>query len=203
MATISSMTGIARGDVPRSVRHLETLGLLKTTSGGGSTVNVYTVVFDNDSVSAPVRTGVSSGADTVSAVELTGCPQIHTLGVRTGADLTDKEHTKEHKFARHASRERVDDAGDASGFKTFWRVYPSRRPHSNPKEPARLAFEAAVRRGIDAAVIIGGADNYAAYVRQHVSNPQHVAQAVTWLRQKRWNDHQQPPEPPAMRVGMY
>src|SRR5215471_7046016 len=109
MATIAALTGIARGDVPRSIRHLEALGLLMTRHGGGSAVNVYTVVLNGDAVSAPERTGVSNVADTVSAMTPTGCPQIRTPGVSTSADQTDQQQTKEQKHARRASREPVAD----------------------------------------------------------------------------------------------
>ena len=103
-----------------------------------------------------------------------------------------------HRPVRRA--EAKDGANDA--FETFWQIYPSRHPHPNPRKPARLKFEAAVKRGADAADIIRGARNYAAYVAASISNPRHIAQAQTWLSQERWNDHQQPPEPPRLRVGM-
>ena len=48
-------------------------------------------------------------------------------------------------------------------FEKFWRVYPERKPHSNPKKPAGQKFEIAVGRGVPAADIIRGAQNYAAY----------------------------------------
>jgi hypothetical protein len=92
--------------------------------------------------------------------------------------------------------------GANSDFERFWQIYPSRHPHPNPSKPARLKFEAAVRRGTDAADIVRGAQNYAAYVSASISDPRHIAQAQTWLNQERWNDHQEPPGPPRLRVGM-
>ena len=76
-------------------------------------------------------------------------------------------------------------------FKVFWRTYPSRRPHSNPKKPARAKFETAVKRGVAAADIIRGAENYAAYVEREHTNPKYVAQAQTWLNQERWAQYQE------------
>ena len=35
-------------------------------------------------------------------------------------------------------------------FEVFWRAYPSGRPHSNPKKPARAKFEVALKRGVAA-----------------------------------------------------
>jgi hypothetical protein len=43
------------------------------------------------------------------------------------------------------------------------------------------------------------------YVDQHVTDRKHVAMAVTWLSQERWNDHQQPPaeKPRQRRIGSW
>ena len=74
-------------------------------------------------------------------------------------------------------------------------VYPSRHPHSNPKKPARQKFDAAVKRGVPAADIFRGAFNYAKYVEQEKKDPEHVAQAITFLSQERWAEYQEPPKP--------
>lgn len=76
-------------------------------------------------------------------------------------------------------------------FAKFWRTYPSRRPHSNPKKPARAKFEAAVKRGVAAGDIIWAAQNYAAYVEREGTDPKYVAQAQTWLNQERWAQYQE------------
>ncbi len=73
----------------------------------------------------------------------------------------------------------------------FWRAYPSRGRHSNPKKTARAKFEAALKRGVAAAVIIRGAENYAAIVESEGTNPKYVAQATTWLNQDRWQQYQE------------
>ena len=89
---------------------------------------------------------------------------------------------------------KVDNTVDSTAdepFKVFWRTYPSRRPHSNPKKPARAKFETAVKRGVAAADIIRGAENYAAYVEREHTNPKYVAQAQTWLNQERWAQYQE------------
>ena len=78
-------------------------------------------------------------------------------------------------------------------FETFWRIYPSRRPHSNPKAPARKKYEAAINQGVSPADILRGAENFAAYVEREQVEPKFVAQAVTWLNQERWADYQDPP----------
>ncbi len=84
-------------------------------------------------------------------------------------------------------------------FEIFWRTYPSRGPHSNPKKPAREKFARAVKRGIDPAAIIRGAEVYAETIRHQGTAPQFVAQAQTWLNQERWAECQRAPEPPKTR----
>ena len=79
----------------------------------------------------------------------------------------------------------------ARQFEEFWRTYPSRRPHSNPKKTARTKFETAVKRGVAAADIIHAAENYAAYVEREGTDPKFVAQAQTWLNQERWAQYQE------------
>ncbi len=76
-------------------------------------------------------------------------------------------------------------------FEIFWRTYPSRRPHSNPKKPARAKFETAVKHGVAAADIIRAAENYAAYVEREGTDPKFVPQAQTWLNQERWTQYQE------------
>jgi hypothetical protein len=59
-----------------------------------------------------------------------------------------------------------------------------------------------VKRGVDPADIIRGAENYAAYVRQHLRDSQFVKTAAGWLKDERWTEYQQAPEPPRLRAGM-
>ena len=70
-------------------------------------------------------------------------------------------------------------------FEKFWRAYPQ-RIGSNPKEPARKSFTAAVKRGVDPEEIISGALSYAAYRAD--DDPKFTKQAVTWLNQMGWAD---------------
>jgi hypothetical protein len=73
-------------------------------------------------------------------------------------------------------------------FEDFWQAYP-KRDGSNPKEPARKRFVAAVKSGVEADAIIDGAKAYSAAEakRGNVGSP-YIAQAVTWLTQRRWQD---------------
>ena len=76
----------------------------------------------------------------------------------------------------------------ATQFEAFWRVYPSRRPHTNPKKTAREKFTAAIKRGIDPQAIIEGAKRYGEYTQREGTNPQFIKQAKTWLNQECWTE---------------
>ena len=99
---------------------------------------------------------------------------------------TPKKERKEVKEENHT----VDSLADQQ-FEVFWRAYPSRERHSNPKKPARAKFEAALKRGLVAANIIQGAKNYAAYIEREGTDAKYVAQAQTWLNQERWTQYQE------------
>ncbi len=101
---------------------------------------------------------------------------------------TPKKERKEGKEENHTVASLA-----AEQFEVFWRTYPSRGDHPNPKKAALAKFEAALKRGVAAADIIRGAANYAAYVARDGTDPRFVAQAQTWLspRQERWMQYQE------------
>jgi hypothetical protein len=72
----------------------------------------------------------------------------------------------------------------------FWKRYPSRGPHGNPKKPAHDKFVQAMKRGADPDAIMRGVENYAKAVAAAGVDFRHVAQAATWINQERWNDYQ-------------
>jgi hypothetical protein len=197
MTTIAAMTGVRREDVPRSIIRLEQQGLLRRKRqvvGSGWGWTCYEVVFDDG-------VGVRDIADTsdsrVSANLREGCPQKGTRGVRKSAALTiEGTDSRTDSVLRTASV-------NGHGFDEFWRVYPPRHPHSNPKKLARLKFEALIERGEDPAKIVSGAQHYRETIERERIDPRYVAQAITWLNQERFADDQPPPEPPPrLRVGM-
>jgi hypothetical protein len=75
-------------------------------------------------------------------------------------------------------------------FERFWLAYPKRKG-ANPKHPARLKFEGACRAGVSPGTLIAGAK---AYADHELSGTEFIAQAVTWLHQRRWEDYG--PAPP-------
>ena len=95
---------------------------------------------------------------------------------------------------KNAPRERKKDSCAIDDqFETFWRAYPSRRPHTNPKKTARQKFEAAVKRGVLPATIIQAVGHYATYVERERVEARFVKQATTWLNQECWSEYQEAP----------
>lgn len=79
------------------------------------------------------------------------------------------------------------DASVCEGeFEAFWKAYPSLV--GNPRQPALLEFQRALKSGVPAETIIAAAARYAEASRK--PDAAKVAHARTWLHQKRWNDWQ-------------
>lgn len=78
----------------------------------------------------------------------------------------------------------------ADDFDQFWAAYPSRGGAANPKQPARDKFTRAVKSGCEPSVIISAAKRYAEIERNAGRfGTEKIAQAVTWLNQRRWADY--------------
>lgn len=73
-----------------------------------------------------------------------------------------------------------------AAFEEFWKAYPSRGTHANPKKPAKAKWDLAMRKGADPQALILAASRLADSRRGQ--DPQHTPQAVTWLNQERWAD---------------
>lgn len=120
-------------------------------------------------------------------------------GERGGWDRTTYELIFEDQ---QLSRSGAPSATASDDFEIFWRAYPSRSPHENPKKPAALKFASLVKAGADPAKIIAGARRYAAYVTLEVRDRRFVKTAITWLNQEQWQEQYGPAEPAPLRAGM-
>lgn len=100
-----------------------------------------------------------------------------------------------------SQKEKKKSIGLSPEFERFWKVYPGRKG-ANPRAAASLKFVTAVRNGTDPETIISAAERYALAENElgHWGTP-FIAQAVTWLGQRRWEDYppQQQPPPTAAR----
>lgn len=101
--------------------------------------------------------------------------------------ITDTESKKDIRSVAVATRPAIDE-----DFEKFWKGYP-KRDGSNPKHPARKAYLAALKAGTEAAAILAGAVEYGRREARCVGTP-YIARAVTWLRERRWEDYTATPD---------
>lgn len=89
-------------------------------------------------------------------------------------------------------------------FEEFWKAYPHRGKASDPKAPALEKFARAVKGGVDPEAIIAAAGRYAA-IEQAAgrAGTEKVAQAVTWLNQRRWGDYPAEAPPSESPSGVF
>lgn len=82
-------------------------------------------------------------------------------------------------------------------FSAFWQWYPKRhRASANPKKPAFMAYQRALKRTVPD-TLLSGAKMYAAECRADSTVGTHlVAQAATWLNQDRWEAYDTTPSGP-------
>jgi hypothetical protein len=79
------------------------------------------------------------------------------------------------------------DANCEAEFETFWKIYPKRKG-SNPKAPAEKAFHAVVRSGIHPSALVGAVKNFAA-AEAGKADTEFIPMALTWLKQRRFEEH--------------
>ncbi len=189
MSTLARMLNCTRQAVQQHIRQLAKLGYIEVQpqlrENRGNTANRYRLLFDR--------------ALFVVGSELRGVQGELAGGVQ--GELAGPASPELATILKNAPREEVIDDLFAKHFEEFWRKYPSRSPHSNPKKPAKQKFKTAVKRGVAVEVIIRGAENYAAYVARETDDARYIAQAVTWLNQERWTEYQKPLEEPAREVA--
>jgi Helix-turn-helix domain len=159
LARIALLTGIARRNVPRSIARLEDARLLRHRQRKGET-----------------------GGWGHSVYEIV----LEDLDVAPSEDWDIPPNGGLRRLAKAAPS--VNGHISAEHFELFWEAYPSRGPHPNPKKPAASKFAAALKNGVDPAIIIAGTRRYADYVAREERDPRYVKQAMTWLSQELWNE---------------
>jgi Helix-turn-helix domain len=179
LTTLANRLSVSRRHVTACIRELEELGYVETRprfdKAGKQQTSVYRILHDVDLPADLFEVGVKS--------EFTPRDE---RGVQGGDEPG--VHPERTILTTH-----MNNTDSGPSFEVFWRVYPKRTPHSNPKQPAKKKFDSAVKRGVPAGTIVRGAQNYALYVEREGVNPKYVAQAQTWLNQERWEDHQEAP----------
>jgi hypothetical protein len=201
--TLAEEAGLTERGVNKAIAELRKSEWWAVTRGGGrGRRNCYLPQFQTLNRSSCIGVGKDEPLFTVSGAETLNSKVINPEPPFT---RTSKNHEEEYMHARRRSRGRVGAAFDKEGadaFESFWRAYPSRHPHSNPKKPAREKFLAALKRGADPEAIVRGAENYRASIERDGTDQRFVAQAKTWLNEERWDEYQNAPELPRLRAGM-
>jgi hypothetical protein len=195
-SSIAKDAGTTQRNAIKAVRHLTKLGYLEVKFGAGTTgkygsTNSYLPKFDFENTKTPHVT-----QDTPCRIEhgvegLSHAPSDVAQGQNGLSQATPKPVREP---VRLSSPQRAEEEEIARQFEAFWQAYPSRRPHPNPRKPALLKFAAAIKCGVDPAVIIAGAGRYSAYVKRQIKETNFIRQAVTWLRNDGWTDSYEPEE---------
>jgi ABC-type oligopeptide transport system ATPase subunit len=172
---------VSKSTVLRCLTSLEETGYIvvenRVRENGSKTSNWYRLNFDR--VSQDVSGGVNLTPATPSVTADT-TPSV--TGDTTPSVTVDTTRT----VIKNRKKEPLDISSDAE-FDEFWAAYPKRAPHSNPKHPAKLKYvNARQRLLVPHEVIVNAAKAYAASVAG--KNPEHIAQAQTWLNQRRWEE---------------
>ena len=189
MNTLARMLNCTRQAVQQHIRELTKLGYIEVQpqlrENRANTANRYRLLFDR--------------ALFIVGSELRGVQEELAGGVQ--GELAGPASPELATILKNAPREEVIDDLFAKHFEEFWRKYPSRSPHSNPKKPAKQKFETAVKRGVPVEAIIRGAENFAVYVAREGTDPRFIPQAVTWVNQERWDQYQKPLEEPVRELA--
>lgn len=182
-------TNVSESTIHRTLKSLAAKGLIVTQErrgeNGRSRSNRYILNMD-------IHVSVYNNRE---GVRLTPCISTGVTGDRgEGVTADTREGVTADTPIRTIIKNRqtepsttlVDDAL-AADFEKFWAAYPKRAPHSNPKHPAKLKYVNARRKqNVSHETLMTAVNDYAASVSG--KDPQHVAQAVTWLNQRRWED---------------
>lgn len=180
-STLAERTGLSITTVGRALKTLEELRMIRRTArfgeDGGRLADMIEICNSDD---APA----SENTPTPPAQQQSKITSQSNLPSSDGAKRLSAVDV-EFKFIRFWRGDGIDERTG----------YP-RREGSNPKDPARKKFAAAVASGVDPDVIIAAADRLNDYHRRRNSfGTKYVPQAVTWLTQKRWETDDGEPTP--------
>lgn len=198
LATLAKRIGVSRQAISRQIIELERLGYIETQhqthASGGTATNAYRIMHDADLDADDDRN--SGDENSAEGGQPDVAPGQHDVAGVSTSEVDPPSTSEVDPIILNKPKEQsyVSSVVDHQ-FEQFWRSYPTRKPHQNPKKPARQKFDAALKRGVRFADIQRGVENFARYVEQEHTDPKFVPQAKTWLGQERWQGCQEAPEP--------
>ena len=182
IADIAALVGRPLGEVRKALIELESL---KVFSRKGEAIYSRRMVRDKQQAETDRTNGRRGGNNRLRNVSEGGNP-----GVKGGVNPPVKAQSPESRFQNPDSLNRavaVATRPGADAFEDFWKAYPKRQG-ANPKAPAQKLFAAALKAGADPQAIVAGARRCAEQDRDKIGTP-YIPQAVTWLRDRRWEDY--------------
>jgi len=200
MEAIAEITGVRAQDVSRTIRRLMRLiGLQCERGGGRGRRNVYVIPLgdrepENIRNGAGVKTGgnIRNDAEVSEPKHPQPCEKTSAPVRRTYKQT--KEQTNTYTSAGHIE--------SADWFERFLRAYPDRGDQTSPKKAAQEKFSAALKRGVDPAAIVRGAENYRrAMARYQGEDRRFVKQPANWLKEGLWQQYQAQPTPAQPKFG--
>jgi hypothetical protein len=181
--TIAAMSGVARNKIFSAIDELENAGLLhrnRATDGGRGNSTRYQIVFQGPGTGPAVGPDISLNRSRRGTCMEAG-NRSRQIETRPAVGPLTERTEKDSERARACEL-----------FMRFKNAYPSRGDNGDPEKPARLEFEAALERGVEAEDIIAGAARYAAQVARAGTEPRFVKMAANWLKNESWNDEARP-----------
>jgi biotin operon repressor len=203
ISTLAEETGLTRRSVNSAIEELRKSGWWRIEQGGGrGYTNSYFPQVETVNSASSIEPGNSETRFTVSASQRVkhSVKKGEARFTRTSKNQKSDSHTIDVVARSARARDGRVEYKD-SDFERFWQIYPHRGSFSDPRKPAWLRFEAAIKRGVDPAAIIAGAKRFRAHVEQQGTEPRFRPQAKTWLNEERWAQLHEP-EPVRLRVGM-
>lgn len=172
--TLADTCCMSKAAICSNISKLQEAGFLKVEKreGTSSIIRLNTGVHQKDR-------GCPLGGQGVSTKKTGG---VHHVDTNLSMNQSDETITEEYTLVQ-------------AEFDEFWAAYPKRAPHSNPKHPAMLKYiNARQKLKVSRETILNSAKAYAAFVVG--KDPEMIAQAVTWLNQRRWEEDYEPAEVP-------
>ena len=200
--TLAQRFGVTDQAIAKQLKELHRLGYIEIVpryrANGSLSSNAYRLIHDADVAVVHDRiSGSTSGSQGGQPDVGRGSTSEVGRGSTSGMGAEERNQLTSHLT------DNVLDGAHLEPFQFFWRTYPSRKPHSNPRKTALKSFNAALARGNAADDINRGAENFAEHARREGGDPKFIPMAATWLNQERWTEHQEaPPEPEQPVVGL-
>ena len=187
VSTLAALTKVTGRTVLRSIAKLVAAGHVTRTQMRRGGPNHYKPILAGGSdkaLSPPMPAVDAPGSD--KALSPGSDKALSGGWCHSSVTLTSELTSDEPPIGAVASATRLAVDED---FEKFWKAYP-RRDGANPKAPAKLKFQAAIRKGAKPSAIIAAAEAYAhaEATKDRVGTP-YIAQAQTWFNQRRWEDH--------------